>query len=213
PRVRARPEQSDQHGCAALVLRRPRVSARPHQAAVSVVAAAGPEVLAVDDEVVAVDLGAALQAGEVGAGVRFGVELAPKFLAREDILQIALLLLLGAVVDQRRADDADAESVDAGRGVDARHLLGHNGLLHGSRVAAAVLLRPAHTDEAGVVELAVPLAALLDRADALAWHVRLQPAANLLAEGFVFGRIAEIHRGPSSRRPGHRVVQWPYASR
>ena len=46
---------------------------------------AGPHLLAVDDEVVAVALGLAAQRGEVGAGVGLGEELAPDLLGREDL--------------------------------------------------------------------------------------------------------------------------------
>ena len=78
---------------------------------------AGPHLLAVDDVVVAVleasRTALVLQAGQVGARVGLRVQLAPDVLGGQDALDVALLLLLGAVGDQRRADEADAQAVDA----------------------------------------------------------------------------------------------------
>ena len=71
----------------ALVLGRVAVGAHQHDAQVGLRRAAGPDLLAVDDELVAVDVGAALERGQVGARVRLGVELAPDLVAEEDVLR------------------------------------------------------------------------------------------------------------------------------
>src|ERR1041384_1099108 len=68
--------------------------------------ARGPHLLAVDQEMVALVHGPGAQAGKVGAGARLGIALAPDLVAAEDLWQIALLLLLGAPVDQGRAQEA-----------------------------------------------------------------------------------------------------------
>jgi hypothetical protein len=52
---------------------------------------------------VAVVVGAGLQRGEVGAGVRLGVTLAPADFAGADLWQVLALLFLGAKFEQRRA--------------------------------------------------------------------------------------------------------------
>ena len=97
----------------ALVLGHLRVRAGQEDAEVGDVAAGGPDLLAVDQEAaVALVLGARAQAGQVGAGVGLGVELAPDLLGGEDLLEIALLLPVGAVDDDGRADEPDAQAVD-----------------------------------------------------------------------------------------------------
>ena len=110
-----------------------RVGAREQQAPVGDLAAARPDLLAVDDEVVALVHGGGLERGQVAAGVGLGVELAPQLLGREDLLEIALLLRVGAVDDDGRPDDADAQAVGRRRRVGLRHLVGHDRLLHRPR--------------------------------------------------------------------------------
>ena len=71
---------------------------------VGVVGAGGPDLLAVDDEVVAVLLGAGLERGEVGSGVGLGEALTPAALAAGDAADMLALLGLGAVDDERGAE-------------------------------------------------------------------------------------------------------------
>ena len=68
----------------AAVLRRVRVRAGEHEHPVGEVGAGGPDLLAVDDVVVAVADGAGLEAGEVAAGAGLAEALAPRDLAAED---------------------------------------------------------------------------------------------------------------------------------
>ena len=68
-----------------------------------------PDLLAVEDVVVAVLHRARAQRSEVGARFRLGVALAPDVGAGEHAGQPALLLLLGAVDDDRRAGHAQAD--------------------------------------------------------------------------------------------------------
>ena len=62
-------------------------------------------------------------AGEVGAGAGLGEALAPDLLGREDLREVALLLLVGAVRDDRRPGHAEADHADVRRRLGARHLL------------------------------------------------------------------------------------------
>ena len=70
-----------------------------------------PDLLPGDDPFVAVLDRAGLQRGEVGAGLGLGEALAPDLLGGEDRLQVALLLLVGAVGDDHRAAHRQAEDV------------------------------------------------------------------------------------------------------
>src|SRR5262249_33356875 len=180
----------------AFVLRHAGIGAREQDAPVRDVPAAGPDLLAVDDEVVALVLGTSAQARQVRAGVRLRVELAPHLLGREDLLEVALLLLRRAVHDDRRPDEADAEAMDGRRRVRARHLVCGDRLLHRRRSAAAVLLGPAHADVAGLVHRAMPRAPLLERRELGARDVRGKPCASLIAERTILGRECQIHRKP-----------------
>ena len=92
----------------AAVLRHVGVGAGEQQPEVGVVGARAPQLLAVDDPLVAVLLGVRRQAGEVGAVRRLAEQLAPRVLARDGARQQAALLLVGAVGEQRRRGEAHA---------------------------------------------------------------------------------------------------------
>src|SRR3954453_21064501 len=82
----------DEHADA-LVLRRVRLAAHEAEAIAGVVCAGGPDLLAVDDPVVAVEDGARAQPGQVAAGVRFTHADAPCDLTAQRRDEVALLLL------------------------------------------------------------------------------------------------------------------------
>src|SRR5439155_15699131 len=113
---------------------------------------AGPHLLPGDDERVALDNGARLEAREVGARVRFREALAPDRLATQDARQMRRLLLLAAARDERRAGvvEPDEERRDVRR-TGARVLLAPDELLHERRAAAAVLARPRDAGPARLV--------------------------------------------------------------
>ena len=80
-----------------------------------------PDLLPVDDVVVAVARRARVcKAGQVGAGARLAVALAPADLAAHDRRQVLALLLLAAVLEQHRAEHPQAEAASAARGSRAR---------------------------------------------------------------------------------------------
>ena len=82
------------------------------------------------------------QRREVGARLRLGKALTPDDFAPRDGRQVLLLLLLGAVPHDDRADPVDAHVLGAARLVVGPHLLAHHGLLPHRRPAAAEILRP-----------------------------------------------------------------------
>ena len=73
----------------------------------------GPDLLARDHPLVAVEHGAGGHVGQVGAGLGLAEELAPHLVTPEHGGQVALLLRIGAVREQRRADHADRDGEDA----------------------------------------------------------------------------------------------------
>ena len=75
-----------------LCLGRGGIGAHEQEAPVGHVAHAGPHLLAVDHEVIAVEHRARLEIGQVGARVRLGEALAPELLGGEDARQEAPLL-------------------------------------------------------------------------------------------------------------------------
>ena len=87
-----------------------RVGAYEGEDGVGGVGGGGPDLLAVEDEVVAVADGAGLEGGEVGAGAGLGVALGPGGFAGEDGRQVLAALLLAAVEDERWAQHARARS-------------------------------------------------------------------------------------------------------
>src|SRR5579871_328310 len=124
--------------------------------------ARGPDLLAVDDPVVALLLGAGAQARDVGAAGGLGEQLAPDFLAGGKLRQIAALGLLGAVGHHGRAAHALADLERLRQlAVDALFLLPYDALDRRG-AAAAIFLRPVQAGPAGCRLLFLPGLADLD---------------------------------------------------
>ena len=177
-----------------------------HQAEdpVGVVRIRGPDLLAVDDVVVAVALGAGLQRGEVRSGVRLGIALAPADQARGNLGQMLLLLRLVAVLQQRRAKHPDAEARQRGARAHRRHLLAQHLVLGGIQPSAAIFPWPIRHGPALVAHPLEPDALRLGREFGVAAapegialrghrppHLRraigFQPGAGFTAEIFQIG--------------------------
>ena len=109
----------------------------------------GPDLLSVDDILVAVADGLALEGREIAADRGLGVSGAPLVAAIQDFRQELGLLLLGAVLDDGGADPLEAHHAEAERrSAGLRHLLLEDDLLHDAAATAAVLVRPAEADPA-----------------------------------------------------------------
>ena len=134
------------------MLGRVAVGARDEHAPLRLVGERRPHLLAGHDPVVAVAHGARLHRRQVGAGLGLGEALAPDLLGGEDRLQVALLLLLGAVRDDRRPAHGQAEHVGELGRPRAHDLLVEDRLLDQRGAAAAVLLRPGEPRPAGLVQ-------------------------------------------------------------
>ena len=89
---------------------------------------------------------ACLQCGEVGAGVRFGIALAPERLAGKDRAQVTLLLRRGAPMNQRRSEQPDAGSCEGYGGVEAFEFLIADRLVQERSAAPAILSRPGYSE-------------------------------------------------------------------
>src|SRR5206468_5889614 len=185
-----RVHRADDPGDAAVAWR-PGVGAHEELLELRHLCEAGPHLLPGDDERVALDNGARLEAREVGARVRFRKALAPDRLATQDARQMRRLLLLAAARDERRAGvvEPDEERRDVRR-TGARVLLAPDELLHERRAAAAVLARPRDAGPARLVQPPLPgpvvrgAGAELRRARR-ARHVGLEPGTRLGAEGLL----------------------------
>src|SRR5207249_6634986 len=134
--------RADDPGDAA-VARRLGVGAHQELLELRHVREAGPYLLPADDQDVALDDGARLQARQVGARVRLREALTPDHLAAQDGREMRRLLLLAAARDEGRTGvvQADEERRDGGR-AGARVLPAPDELLHERRAAAAVRAPP-----------------------------------------------------------------------
>src|SRR6266480_1223829 len=144
------------------------------------------------------DLGEERGAGDLPEGAHLDAGLAHVEQDARDAL-VLRRLAVGAVDDDRRADEPDAEAVDGRRRPEARHLVLHDRLLHRRATPAAVLLRPQHPDVAGLIELPVPGLALVERLHVARGGVGLEPAPDLGPEGAVFSGGVQVHRSPPRR--------------
>ena len=135
-----------------------RLGVRAHQGedGIGGVRAAGPDLLAVDHEVIAVAHGPRLQRSEVGTRAGLGVALRPGRFARENRREVLAALLVVAVDDERRPKHGKAAAAHAWR-TGPRYLLVEDELLHRRETAAAVLLWPVRRHPAAFVEGGVPI--------------------------------------------------------
>ena len=145
------------------MLRRVPVRPAEHEAPVGPLRERRPHLLTGDHPLVAVALGAGLHVGEVGAGVRLGVALAPDLGAGEDPGEEPALLLVGAEVDDGRPEKPLADDPDAPRALRSRVLLVEDDLLREREAAAAELLGPPDPDPPGLTERALPGGALVEQ--------------------------------------------------
>ena len=157
-------EQVRQPGVALAV----RVAARDEDAPVGDVRERRPDLLAVDDEVAVVAARRVVRTAERSEPASgLGEALAPDLLGREDLREVALLLLVGAVRDDRRPGHAEpdhAEVAAAPRRAPSPRGRSPGGCTGAPR--AAVLLRPGQPRVAGLVELPAPVASGLLEASA-----------------------------------------------
>ncbi len=191
----------EQERDALLPLRRIRIGADQHEAPVGVMRGRCPDLLPVHHVVVAVPLRRGLQRGKVGARARFGEALAPPVIKVGGARQEAFLLLLGAELDQHRAEHGDVERRQLRRRRNLI-LLEEDHLLHRGPPWAAPLLRPGHRCPAALVEDALPshgvlLARTVAETHALAdlgGQVVADEGAHLVAECLFLRGKAQVHR-------------------
>jgi hypothetical protein len=144
------------------------------------------------------------EGGEVRAGIGLGIALAPADLAAGDLGQEALLLRLGAVFEQRRAEHRDAEAHQRVARADRRHFPLEGLGLGRRQAAAAIFLRPVGHRPAApghqlqpfllgvILEHRVPpapahVAFVAHRLAHLGRAIGLEPGASFGAEGVEIG--------------------------
>src|SRR6202022_1030986 len=135
-----------------------------------------------------------------------GVALAPDVVGAQDARQVALLLRLGAPLDDGGTRHPDAGVAGQHRGPRPEALLVVDDLLHQGGAATAVRLRPRDADPARRVHPPLPVAPALEgpavRPPPLAGRgldaevvgeVRGEPSADLGAELLLLGGVGEVH--------------------
>ena len=147
----------------ALVLGHVGVGAREEQPERRELRVRRPHLLAAEPpRAVVLPAGARLDAGEVRAGGGLREQLAPDLVAVEHRAEVARLLRVGPVGDERRAEHADADRVQDPRDARGRDLLVDDDVLDRPAALAAVLRRPRHPGQPGLGELALPAPARRD---------------------------------------------------
>ena len=111
-----------------------------------------PHLLAVDDELVALAAGRRADRPHVRAGLGLGHHEAADQLARGELREVALLLLLRAVPGEHAADDVDAVDDAGDRHPAARELRDRERIRRQVEPEAAVLLGDAHAEEAHLAQ-------------------------------------------------------------
>ena len=172
------------------------VGAHQTEAPVGVLGTRGPDLLAVDQEVVALVLGAGLEGRKVRTRARLGEALAPLHVAAADQRDMLKLLVLGAVLQEGGAEHHHAHAADGVVGPGAAEFLLDDPGLSRPKAAAAVLAGPGGGAPALGANRLAPGFLGLGRLRTLLAHHRVGPAlqlggeigidpfAHFLAEGF-----------------------------
>src|SRR5208337_5672068 len=191
----------EQYKADALVLGRAGVRAHQAENPIRLVRVRGPDLRAVDEELIALVLRAGLQRRQVGTRTGLGIALAPSNLASNNLRQLLALLFFGTIFEQRRSEHRDAEAGQRRAASERAHFLAQNFGLVAREAAAAVLARPLrHRPTLGRhafepqplrvgLEIRMPAAPAsvflaLHRASHLGRTIRLQPGARIFAESF-----------------------------
>ncbi|MNN23784.1 hypothetical protein D3C81_1371920 [compost metagenome] len=124
-----------------MLLRR-EIGAHQAEDPVGLVGIRGPDLLAADHKMVALILGARLQRGQVGAGVGFGIALAPADFAARNPGQVFALLRLGAIFQQRGPEHGDAEALQRHAAMQPLHLGAQHPGLGRAQPRATILAWP-----------------------------------------------------------------------
>src|SRR5262249_9663067 len=139
----------DQQIADAVVLRLLRIGPDEREHPVGVARARGPDLLSIDDPEVALEHGSGAERREIAAGARLTVALTPADASEQCVADEALLLRLGAVLEQRRDEHARSLPHDLVRGARAPELLGDDRRLQRIRR----LLRPPVTPRDVAIEV------------------------------------------------------------
>ena len=207
----------------ALVLRRVGIGAGEQEAVVGVVAAGRPDLLPVDDPLVAVEHGRRLQAGQVGARVGLAEALAPAHLAAEDLGQ-------ELAASAPRCPTAAASGRRACRRRSRRASAPWPGRTPRRATTPSIVDRPLPPYSLGhVAQIQPPPYSFVGhsslnaaRSSALiskpssnhpAGQVLLQPGADLLAELLGLGGVAQIHAHILTRRSSRATTSQDSAAR
>lgn len=118
-----------------------------------------PDLLPVDDPLVAVRTRLGLHVGQIRTGTGFGVALTPEFVHGHDLGEEPLLLFRRPEGDQGGAEKLLAQVVHPSRGVRPRILFMEDDLLDQAEAAASVFDRPTDTGPAVLGQVAVPVQA------------------------------------------------------
>ncbi len=125
----ARLMHRQKHEADAVVLRHVGIGANEREHPVGVLRTRRPDLLAVDQEVIAAIFRACAQAGEIRTRARLAVTLTPAHFAANDRRNVAALLIFGAEFEQRRADHRRAHAHQRRARFDAAHLLDEHDVL------------------------------------------------------------------------------------
>ena len=183
----------------AVVLGRVRFGTHQAEHHVGVLSARGPDLLAVDDPFVAIELGLGGEGRQVRAGAGFGIALAPRHLAAYRGRHQPLLLLLGAEFEHRRHQPVVAGV--AGRHASAGELFGDDARLQDVRLGAvaAVFARNRARRIALLDQQLLPFLRRVRAAGNRGPLVRrlvlvaVEERAHLVAERLVLGAVFEVH--------------------
>ena len=168
-----------------------------------IVGRGGVHLLAVDDVLVAVAHGPALQARQVGAGLGFREAQGENDLTIDQPGNELLLLFLCPGGQNGRCAAAGPAHCDAG----ASELLFHDVLFNSATALAAVFLGPADSyplafsdlsNQFSVVLAAATLLSGLQFSQDVIGNVFRDESLDFLAEGFLFRCVCKVHRGPFS---------------
>src|SRR5579872_6250822 len=169
------------------------------EAPVGILRPTGPDLLTVDEKMIAFVDGLGTQAREIGTGARFGIALAPAHRAVNDARHVTALLFFVAVFQKRGPEHRRAHAADRIEGADAVHFLHQYARFSLRQTAAAILFGPGRYAPALLAHRLLPFQIIrIGRAEPFEererigafqrrWKIPFQPLARFVAEVFQSG--------------------------
>ena len=116
-----------------------------------------PDLVPIDDPLVAIADGTRLQRGQITARRRLTETLTPDFVGTQNFRDITFFLRLGTIGQNHRPGPGQTDQIDQKGNSGASHLLAHDALVARRSSTAAIGSGPLDPDKTGIIDPGLPI--------------------------------------------------------